>query len=264
MFKAILLAGLILAPIMNSANAASPASNEIVKGYRSADGHVLLEMSSKQFRSGNVFFLGNAKKLKQLEITWDDSSSEERVLTYVAAQGDEPSEITFSKSGVSLQNGLVLGEPHLDQMAPLSETELKTLSHASLQTLPVVWESKYLFQSSVSGEYVLVKEPVFNFHGNYRVWIGELTALREVPVKAPENGQESMVGNIQFEAGGGLFVPKMGELLSALRPTQAEMPTLIRSSTSGFEVLKVPRLSPVQLARLGFVRDQAHVLSAQR
>jgi hypothetical protein len=221
-------------------------------------------MTSKSFPSGNVFFLGDSKKLHQLELTWDDANGDERVLTYVATEDGESSEITLSPIGASVQNGLRLGLPHVDAMIPMSASQLKSVSKASLQMLPTIWKSKYLFQSATTGEYLLVKEPVFNFHGNYRVFMGEINDMKEIPIKASENWKEGVAGNIAFESGGGLFIPKMGEILSTLHPTQAEMPTLVRSDSSSFEILKVPKLAPVQLARLGFVRERSDNLSARR
>jgi hypothetical protein len=239
-------------------------TTEVVRGFRSADGHVLVEMSSKKFPSGNVFFLGDSKKLSQLELTWDNSNGDERSLTYVATEGSEGSEITLSSTGAAVQNGLRLGLPHIDQMAPMSAAELKSVSKASLQMLPEIWKSKYLFQVSSTGEYVLVKEPVFNFHGNYRIWIGDLNEMKEVLVKTSENWKEKNAGNIQFESGGGLFIPKMVDLLSAAHLSQTEMPTLVHSDSSVFETLKVPKLNSIQLAHLGFVKERNDTLSAQR
>jgi hypothetical protein len=244
---------------------ASASNNaEIVRGFRSADGHVLVEMTSKMFPSGNVFFLGDTKKLSQLELTWDDANGDERMLSYVACEDGESSEITLTAAGASVQNGLRLGHPHVDAMTPMSASQLKSVSKASLQMLPTIWKSKYLFQSARTGEYLLVKEPVFNFHGNYRVFMGDLNDMKEIPVKIAENWKEAAAGNIAFESGGGLFIPKIGENLSTVRPTQAEMPTLVRSNSSNFEILKVPKLAPVQLARLGFVREQGDLLAARR
>jgi hypothetical protein len=262
MVKSILAFSIVLVSWQAFAGVSEPA--EMLRGFRSADGHVLVEMNSKNFPAGNVFFLGDAKKLNQLELTWDDSHNDERVVTYVANEGDDPSEITLTPAGARVENGLRVGHPHVDEMTPMTVSQLKSLSKAALRILPLLWKSKYLFQSAVSGEYILVKEPVFNFHGNSRVMMGPLNDLKEIAVQVSENWKEGVAGNIQFAAGGGVFIPKMSELLSTLRPTQAEMPTLVRSNSSSFEILKVPKLSATQLARLGFVRERNDVLSAAR
>jgi hypothetical protein len=104
----------LVTSISFSALASASDGSEIIRGFRSSDGHVLVEMTSKSFPSGNVFFLGDSKKLHQLELTWDDANGDERVLTYVATEDGESSEITLSPIGASVQNGLRLGLPHVD------------------------------------------------------------------------------------------------------------------------------------------------------
>jgi hypothetical protein len=251
-------------------HAQAPQDLQIVQGFHSSGGQILVEVSASQIPSGNVFFLGSSHSLHQLELTWDDSIENERSLTYVTETQNEPRELS-----VKNQTAEVQGLHRVSHMIRLTAQDLMKLQKniaqntISVHMLPSKWKSKFLFAVPGTGEYVLVKEPVFDFHGNYQVFIGRADHLQELAVDVPADWRQS-AGRIRFKNGGGLVIPQMADLVSGSSTITTETSVLLRpgkgDSTvhSKAEVLSLPRLSRQELARFGFIETGKPALSASR
>jgi hypothetical protein len=259
MFKQILIGIVFLAStsVVPSAIAAGvEASPRILSAYQDSSGMLVLEMSTHEFPSGNVFFVGNSQKLKQLEVTWDNANQDERDITFASPSG------SMSKTDVS---DLVI---HANEARISSGQKSRTLKKASpaelalvekrvnsgslrLARLPQVLRSAFLFQVQATGEYVLVREPVYDFHGNYEVSVGRKGHLKKIAVLAPDDWKNGPRGEIRFKSGGGLYIPKLAHLLVTVS-TQIEPPTLIRSKAGHAETLVLPKLNGNDLAQFGF------------
>jgi len=240
--------------VLNSfAHAAAPlTSSQVVNAYQDSSGMLVLEMSTHEFPSGNVFFLGDSQKVKQLEVTWDNSNQDERDVTFEA-----PSKADASKLVIHSNEAFMSSTQKSQTLKKLIPAELalieKRVNSGALRLarLPQVLKSAFLFQVESTGEYVLVKEPVYDFRGNYEVFIGRKGHLKKTVVLAPQDWKNGPSGEIRFKNGGGLYIPKLGHLLVTVS-TKIEPPTLIRSKTSRMETLVLPKLSSTDLAQFGF------------
>jgi hypothetical protein len=242
------------------ANAGAPLkTSQVVNAYQDSSGMLVLEMSTHEFPSGNVFFVGNSQKVKQLEVTWDNSNQDERDITFAALSKMDASKLVIRSNEVLMSSAQKSQTLKKMMPAELALVEKRANSGAlRLARLPQILKSAFLFQVESTGEYVLVKEPVYDFHGNYEVSVGRKGHLKKTAVLTPDDWKNGPSGVIRFKNGGGLYIPKLAHLLWTVS-TQIEPPTLIRSKTSRMETLVLPKLSSVDLAQFGFVPTGALV-----
>jgi hypothetical protein len=229
-----------------------PAQFKILQGFKDKGGsHLILELKSDDIQSNNTVFIGSPTAVHQLELTWDNANETERSLIYVAEKAHQDGELTIEKTFAELREmGRSVAFQRMNAQELLKTQHQMNEGRVQVKMLPAIWKSKYLFQVPNSDELVLVKEPVFNFHGNYRVFTGRSGRLHEILV------ERSTAQEIRFKNGGGLYIPVMTEILSASETRTATHPSLIRSRGANIESLILPKLSSKELAILGFSRSR--------
>ncbi len=231
---------------------AQAAELKVERAYRDGRGAIVAEVSgqdpSGRLESGNTLFWGDERELLQLELTRD-----ERDEAKSRSSGFEGGSIEVSESVSEIS----CGDSRPGAFARLADDDTRRLEarirsgSTRLRLLPEERRALYLFSIPGTRDVVFVTEPRFNFHGDYRVFVGPPGRLREVPL-AKVAGKEVPSGRFFFKSGGGLYVPMAIDLLNPIPRERRGSPTLIRSGSEPLIALQPARLSRADLARLGF------------
>jgi hypothetical protein len=207
--------------------------------------------------SGNRLFFGDSGMLRQLDAETRPeglgSAGEVSFFRGVKRFG------SMSWSDRELEVSCTQGERSESYVAlsrsRLAELERSIASGATrLGYLPDVLEPLFLFRTGRPGELVFVAAPVFNFHGDFRVWIQNGEKRRALEVRTDSgNWREEPPGRIALASGGGIYVPLTIDLLKTRDRSERGSPVLIRSAGAEVERLEMPRgIARSRIERFGF------------